>query len=342
VLPINGTPIVKATIGGILLAFALLRPLPAAADAVTDWNANAGKAAVAACLSPANDPLHESRLYAMMHVAVHDALNAIERRSRPYAFNVQGLPGTSRDGAVASAARHVLVAVIGQIPFPQAACIDPGIASVEADYAAALAGIPAGTAKTLGIQLGQAAAGAILALRAADGSDTALMDLAYPQGTAPGGYRFTPGFNFAFAPGWGDVAPFVLNDSFQFLPSPPYKVSSKKYAADFEEVKALGGDGITTLSARTPEQTDIGLFWIESSPLSWNRLARSVSAARALDLWENARSSACSTSPWPMGTSVRGRSSITTISGGPLRRFRRRTPTAIRTLRQTRPGHRFS
>ena len=66
-------------------------------------------------------------------------------------------------------------------------------------------------------------------------------------------------------------------------------MSSKKYAADFNEVKAFGGDGVTTPSARTPEQTQIGLFWIESSPLAWNRIARNVSASRGLDLWENAR-----------------------------------------------------
>ena len=66
-------------------------------------------------------------------------------------------------------------------------------------------------------------------------------------------------------------------------------MSSKKYTADFNEVKRLGGDDITTPSARTAEQTEIALFWVESSPLQWNRIARTVSAARGLDLWENAR-----------------------------------------------------
>jgi hypothetical protein len=59
----------------------------ARADAVTNWNANAGKAAIAACISPADDPLHESRMYAMMHIAIHDALNAIDRRFRPYVYD---------------------------------------------------------------------------------------------------------------------------------------------------------------------------------------------------------------------------------------------------------------
>src|SRR3954447_19044892 len=62
---------------------------PAGGDAVTAWNANAGVAATAACIAPLNDPFHESRIYAMMHVAIHDALNAIDRRSRPYTFDMQ-------------------------------------------------------------------------------------------------------------------------------------------------------------------------------------------------------------------------------------------------------------
>jgi hypothetical protein len=271
----------------------LLSTLPrtALADAVTDWNARAGRAARAACIAPADDPLHESRLYAMMHLAVHDALNAIDRRSRPYALDVQGPFTASPEAAVAAAARDVLVPLLTEIPFPfPPACGAAGAASVEADYAAVLAEIPDSAAKAQGIVIGQNAAAAIRALRAGDGSDTPLLDFAYPQGTLPGEYRFTPGFPFAFAPGWSDVTPFVLNHALQFHPgAPPYAVTTKKYAVEFDEVKALGGDGIVTPSARTPDQTEIALFWVESSPLLWNRVARSVSAAAALDLWENAR-----------------------------------------------------
>jgi len=292
VYQINATAVAakagKATTICLSVSLALLFPRPAGADAVTDWNANAGKAALAACIAPSDDPLHESRLYAMMHVAIHDALNAIDRRSRPYAFDVKRNPGASQDAAVAAAARDVLVPLINKIPFPPA-CLQAGVASVEADYAASLAAVPGGAAKTQGIQIGQDSAAAILALRAGDGSDTPLQDPAYPQGTNPGEYRFTPGFNFVFAPGWGQVTPFVLNHGSQFRPSPPYRVSSNKYTADFNEVKAIGGDNITTPSTRTPEQTQIGLFWLESSPLAWNRIARSVSARRGLGLWENAR-----------------------------------------------------
>ncbi len=274
----------------LAMSAALVFPPGASADAVTDWNVNAGKAALAACIEPpgSSDPAHESRLYAMMHVAIHDALNAIDRRFQPYVFNVQGPAGASREAAVASAARNVLVSVISQLP-ASAACVQAGIASVEADYSAAIAALPNNSARLQGILVGQSSAAAIIALRAADGSDKDLADFNYPQGKEPGEFRFVPGFNFAAGAAWADVTPFVLNHSSQFRPGPPYKVSSKKYAADFNEIKTLGGDGVTTPSLRTPEQTEFGLFWIEGSVLTWNRIARDVSATRGLDLWENAR-----------------------------------------------------
>jgi hypothetical protein len=262
----------------------------AGADAVTDWNARAGQGAVAACISPADDPLEESRLYAMVPIAIHDALNAIERRSRPYAYDAQADRSASIDAAVAAAARDVLVAVLAQIPAPfPPACPAAGIAIVEAAYVAALSAIPDSTSKAQGIAVGQAVAAAILARRANDGAVPELIVTDYPQGDAPGEYRFTPGFNFVFAPGWANVTPFVLDRASQFRPRAPYKLSSSKYAADYNEIKALGGDDITTPSTRTPEQTEFGLFWRESSPLAWNRLARSVAAAEGLDAWENAR-----------------------------------------------------
>src|SRR5438876_378096 len=110
----------------------------ARADAVTVWNANAGVAATAACIAPLADPLHESRIYAMMHVAIHDALNAIDRRSRPYAFDTPAAPGASPEAAVAAAARDVLVPLLGQLPRELASqvCSDAGVASVEAAYRA--------------------------------------------------------------------------------------------------------------------------------------------------------------------------------------------------------------
>ena len=279
------------TVSLLLLFFALEGARQVAADEVTVWNANAGEAATAACIAPLDNPLHESRIYAMMHIAIHDAVNAIDRRSSPYAFDAQAEEGASPDAAVAAAARDVLVAVIGQLPLEitAQACIDAGVASVEADYTAALAAIPDGQAKVDGIAIGQAAAAAILALRADDGADGPVLNFDCPVDTDPGEYQCTPGTPFIVFEEWENVTPFVLKDSSQFRPGPPYAVSKKKYTEDFDEVKSLGGDDITTPSARTADQTEIALYWWESSPLKWNRVARVVSDDEGLNLWENAR-----------------------------------------------------
>ena len=272
-------------IGTLVFALSLGWSPHVQADAVTAWNENA---TIATCIIG----LHESRLYAMMHLAIHDALNTIDRRFRPYVLDMHGPSGASAEAAVATAAHDVLVSdlkqlvpVFNQIPDIQA-CINASVGSLATDYAAALADIPDGAPKTQGMVIGHAAAAVILALRVADGADTLLLDFGYPQGTEPGAYRFTPEAPFAFLPGWGKVTPFGLHDSAQFRPGPPYAVTSPKYTADFNEVKSLG---VRDYSTRTADQTQIARFWLESSPLQWNRIARTASATVGLDMWENAR-----------------------------------------------------
>ena len=277
--------------GSIRLCLFLLvvSPAIAQADAVITWNENAAKVATAACIHVSGNGLAEARMYAMVHVAVHDAINAIERRSRPYAFAGNATEPASADAAVAAAARDVLVSVIPGLP-ESPDCVANGLAVTEILYAAALATVSDGLAKTNGVSVGKEAAAAIIERRAGDGSDAPWVDFEYPQGTEPGQWRFTAdGPPLAFAPNWGNVTPFVLKRGSQFRPQPPYHVGSKKYAADYNEIKGLGGDDTITPSARTADQTEIGLFWIESSPLAWNRLARALSESRGFDLWENAR-----------------------------------------------------
>jgi hypothetical protein len=289
VVPVVRLFAVLLTTAGVIAAPASANS-PVRPNPVTVWNANAGKAAIAACIAPVDNPLNESRMYAMTHLAIHDALNAIDRRSEPYAYDARAKRSSSPAAAVAAAAHDVLVPVLAQLqaPFPQA-CIDAGVARVEADYAAALDAIPDGPRKHHGVAAGQAAADAVLALRATDGADTTLLDFAFPQGDDPGEWIFTPDRPFAFAPGWAQVTPFVLDDASQFRPAPPYALSSAQYAADLNEVKALGGDGVTTPSARTAEETETALFWLESSPLQWNRIARTLTAGQRLNPWESAR-----------------------------------------------------
>jgi hypothetical protein len=272
------------------LPSAVAQQTRASGDAVTVWNANAGVAATKACIAPIDNPFHESRIYAMMHVAIHDALNAIDRRFHPYTFDKQAESGASPDAAVASAARGVLVPLLSQLPLelvPQS-CIDAGLASVEAAYASALGPLPENSAKAQGIAVGQAAAAAILALRAADGAVGPFLNSRCPQAQI-GKYQCTPGFPVVAFEAWEKVTPFVLQDNAQFRPGSPYTVTEPRYATDFNEVKTLGGDGSTTTSARTADQTEIALFWYESSPLKWSRIARAISVSKGLDLWQNAR-----------------------------------------------------
>jgi len=262
----------------IFLSFATILILALAgatarADVVTDWNVIATTAIPAGGLNfPA---IQGSRILAMTHAAIHDALNAIDRRYKPYAMDRLAEPGASPEAAVAAAAHDVLVA---QIPAQQA--------TLDAAYASSLAGIPDGAAKTRGVAIGQAAAAAILALRIADGSNA---PMPYTSGTGPGAWQPTPpAFLPAALPGWGRVTPFALSSGAQFRPARPsyFDLTGVEYAADYNEEKSIGDAGSAT---RTAEQSEIARFWYEASPFGWNRIARNVLAQRSLDQWESAR-----------------------------------------------------
>ncbi len=273
----------------VLPAQAKPPPPTASSTAVMDWGEAAGRAAVAACLAPENNPLHEVRMYAMSHLAIHDALNSLDRRAESYASTFRAEPGANPDAAVAAAARATLVSVIAEIPEPFAGCRGAATDVVEDYYVDRLAMIPEGKAKQRGLAAGQRAAEAVIAARVGDGTDTPLIVADYPQGTAPGEWRFTAGTGFAFAPGWGEVTPFAITSADQFRTASAAELDSGRYTRDFAEVKALGGDGVTTPTARTAEQTEIALFWVESSPMMWNKIARELARSHDLDTWEQAR-----------------------------------------------------
>jgi hypothetical protein len=181
---------------GTVCLYLLLGASYLAADEVTKWNGIAGNASFASGLS--GIPPFESRLYALTHAAIHDALNAIDRRYSPYLLNSLFIPGASPEAAVATAAHRVLVDQFNQL---LAYDLAPQQAALDAAYVSSLAAIPAGPAKDAGILVGQIAAGAILSKRANDGwNQQIVQDFAYVQGTAPGEYSFTPPNNFAFLP----------------------------------------------------------------------------------------------------------------------------------------------
>jgi hypothetical protein len=238
-------------------------------NAVTHWNVIATNALTP---SQGTNPMAQSRTLAILHAAIHDALNAIEPRFQMYSPGLGRAIGASAEAAVAAAARDVLVTLL-----PEQAAL------VEHEYARALAAIPDGPAKRAGVALGQASGRVNITRRQGDGADKAAQP--YVPRTGRGEYQFTPPFDFAAQPGWGQVAPFVI-DIREHTVDRPLDLSSSKYARDLAQVKAIGDINSTT---RTREQSEIAQFWYEDSPLGWNRIANTAVRQRKLDLWSAAR-----------------------------------------------------
>jgi membrane-associated phospholipid phosphatase len=241
----------------------------ASADEVIRWNQIATDAATAA----KTDPLTESRIFAIMHVAIHDAVNSIEPRYDPYQLKKSSAPGASIEAAIAAAAHDTLVVV-----FPTAK------STFDTAMQETLRTLPDNLQKPAGLEVGQKSAKAILAARENDGANRTVQ---YIPGTQPGEYCPTPpDFTPAFVPHWGNITPFVLKSAAQFRPAEPPAVNSPRALADIAEVRAIGGINSTT---RTAEQSEIARYWYENSPTSWNRIAREVSPMQHLNVWENAR-----------------------------------------------------
>ena len=166
----------------------ILAGIPLPADEVTKWNELANQLALQSGLANQH-PLFQTRMLAMAQAAVHDAINAIDRRYRCYSACPSVTGAASAEAAVATAAFTVLGDQFSQIAafgFP------PQQADLNTAYAMSLAAIPAGPAKALGIQVGPTAASQILSLRAGDGVYLLLVvDPDYRQGTRPGEYRYS-------------------------------------------------------------------------------------------------------------------------------------------------------
>jgi hypothetical protein len=254
-----------------LMLVALTAPPVARADAVLDWNGYAANAIVGVAAQP--PPRGLIRL-AMVHVAIYDAVNAIEGYPfTPYAVTPEVTTPASPEAATAAAAHDMLVALF---PSQQA--------DLDAKYAASLALIPDGPAKTNGISVGQQSAAGILLFRANDGRDAIV---AYVPGSGPGVWIPTPpGFLAAQAPEVAYVRPFTLNSPSQFRAEEPPDLLSETWARDYNETKSLGA---ATGSTRTPEQTDLARFISDQPMLLWNRAWRGISVSQGLNLLSNAR-----------------------------------------------------
>ena len=248
---------------------------------VLDWNRHATDALINASTgSPpgAGQTPPVSQLHmAMVQGAVYDAVNMIDGGHEPY---LEGLPdapaSASKSAAVATAAHHVLVGLgIGLVPPLPQVVLD----RLDDLYEAALAGIPDDDDKTAGIDAGAAAAAAMLSERENDGR---YVPFTLPVGDDAGEWRPTSGVNDPFA--WvARVQPFMMESTSQFRTKGPRDLTSGAYRKEYNEVKNFGGNGTTTPTQRTAEQTALAQFYTANPVEMFNRTFRTIAFDRGFD-----------------------------------------------------------
>ena len=274
------SPSALGACAALALPFLLAIAAPARADTVTDWNATAAAALQSpGTASPpgAGQGAPSTVHLAMVHAAVYDAVNAIAPGHEPYASSPAAASSYSQDAAVAAAAQHVLLN--GDFRLPAAR-----IPVIEKAYEDTLAAIEApAAAKEGGIVTGVAAANAVLA---APGGGNRFGTFSFTAGMLPGEWVPTGG---VFDPGaWlKDVTPFVLRDPDLFRGRPPHALHTRAYAAEFNEVKAIGR---ATGSTRTQPQTDAANFWgAGNATATMANILRSVANTQGGTLADHAR-----------------------------------------------------
>jgi hypothetical protein len=214
--------------------------------------------------------------FAMVHGAIYDAVNAIDGGYQPYLGAPEAQPSYSKDAAAAAAAYQVLLDLVPDRASQLGAYYEASISAIsEEEGASDVAG---------GVEVGNAAAATMLPARDDDGRFGAPL---FPEGTDPGEWRRVPpvtgGNNFKWV---GDVKPFLILSAAQFATNGPQELTSAKYAAEFDQVMALGR---ATGSSRTPDQTQQALFWADHTAAMWTRIARQLSTSQDLSTTENAR-----------------------------------------------------
>ncbi len=259
---------------GLLCAVSLLGWFPAAAqNPVLVWNGIAQNTIVNVAKK---NPAGSTSYFAYVQVAVYDAVNAIDRRYQPLAVHIDAPEGASQDAAAIAAAHRVLVTLF---PTQQT--------TLDAAYASSLGGIPDGYAKTTGIAVGENAATSLLALRAGDGLEASVPVV---LGSGPGAWQPTPPAPPAspapVSPWMGQFKPFTYSSPSQFLPKGPTPLDSEEWVDDYNLTRLYGAK---TGSLRTPEQTEIGLFWTEHTPTQYNRAFRGLAVQQKLSTADSAR-----------------------------------------------------
>ncbi len=254
-----------------ILLVALTGATNVRANVVNDWNAITATAVVTNDHQP---PAASSVWFAYVHLAVYDAVNAIDGSHQPYLFTTTPSAGASEDAAAIAAAHRVLV---HYFPAQQAA--------LDAQFDASIAALTASSTSIAdGESVGEASAAALIAARANDGL---LANVPYVPPTGDGFWQPTPP---AFAPPqspWlGQMVPFTMSSADQFLPRGPLALSSKRWIADYNEVKTIGEHDSPI---RTSQQTEIGLFWTDHVGAQYGRALRNLAVQQSLDTPATAR-----------------------------------------------------
>jgi hypothetical protein len=243
-------------------------------DPVLQWN----EVALQAIKADRTPPPMAARNLAIVHAAIYDAVNAIDRTHAAYHVEAKAPAGASPEAAAAAAAHRALVHLYPKLSERFDAALDESLRAV-----------PDGPAKDDGVALGQTVADKMLAWRADDGSAKKPPRVSED---APGCWKPTPpDYKPALYPLWSEVTPFALKKADQFRAGPPPALTDAAYTAAFKEVKSLGG---SDSRARTAEQTVVAWFWADGEgtvtpPGHWNRIAQAAARDRGDTLAENAR-----------------------------------------------------
>lgn len=268
-------PVFPRGLAGTLVLFTLFlfSAQGSRADAVSDWNATANTVMLRSG-RPGGAIIVDM---AYVHVAIYDAVNAIDRRYTPFAVVPQGPPPwASKEAATAAAAYGVLLDFYpAQKPY------------LDSVYDAYLHALPNTIGRLYGVAAGENVASAWLALRAADGRNAAV---AYTFGSGPGVYQLTPGAPAPPAtpqtPWIARMKPFTMLSDSQFRVPPPPELSSELYGRDLNETLRFGA---RDNSLRTAAMTEIGMFYADNPANQLSRNIRLLAASSGMGLADNAR-----------------------------------------------------
>lgn len=258
-------PISRFFMATWLTVVVALSATAARSDVIMDWNARADAIAVEKQLPNAPN----ARGQAMLHIAMFEAVNAIDRRYAPYKLNLSVDRAASREAAAAAAAYDVLLAL-----HPDKK------PDLDAALAASLAGITDGEARSKGVELGKQAAAGIIALRTNDGSNT---PEDYRPATTAGVYVPT---TMPIESTSSKIRPFAMTSASQFRAAPPPALTSETWTRDFNEIREIGS---LASARRTAEQTTIARFWFFTGPRTYNTIVRQIASNRKMDLVDCAR-----------------------------------------------------